>query len=126
MADYIACFRTNAFPVRDAARFRDWVGTVYDVDFIDETEEDGRIVFEVGGYGGIPSLREDGDELMDIDFVEELAAHLPEAAHAVVTEIGHEKLRYLVGVAVAVDHRGERMEVSLDDIHRDLAEAGVA
>ena len=126
MADYIACFYTNAFPVRDAARFRAWIGTVCGLDFIDETEEDGGVVFEVGGYGSVPDSREDDDEWMEIDFIDELAKHLPEGAHAVVTEIGHEKLRYLVGIAVAVDHRGKRITVDLDDIHRLVEEVGFA
>lgn len=126
MADYIACFRTNSFPVRDAARFRAWIEGVYNLDFIDEDVEDGQPTFEVGGYGGIPDLRDEGDDLVDIDFIADLAKHLPEGAHATVTEIGHEKLRYLVGVAIAVDHRGSRVQISLDDISRELAEAGVA
>jgi len=126
MADYIACFRTNAFPVRDAARFKAWIETVWNIDFIDEHVENGRTMFEVGGYSGIPDIRESDDELVDIDFIAELARHLPEGAHAIVTEIGHEKLQYLVGISIAVDHRGDRIEVNLDDVSRQLAEAGVA
>lgn len=126
MADYIACFRTNAFPVRDPARFNAWIKTVWNLDFIDEHVEDGKTTFEVGGYSGIPDMREDDDELVDIDFIAELAGHLPEGAHAIVTEIGHEKLRYLVGISIAVDHRGDRIEVNLDDVSRQLTEAGAA
>ena len=116
MADYDACFRTNRFPVRDAARFRVWIDAVYNIDFIDEHVEDGKPVFEVGGYGSIPDLREDGDDLSDMDFIAELAGHLPEGEQAIITEVGHAKLRYLVGFSVAVDHLGSRIEVNVDDI----------
>lgn len=116
MADYIACFRTHRFPVRDAARFRAWIDTVYGIDFTDEHEEGGKPVFEVGGYGSIPDLRDEDDEPSEIDFIAELARHLPEGEQAIITEIGHEKLRYLVGFSVAVDHNGSRIEVNVDDI----------
>ena len=116
MADYVACFRTNRFPVRDAGRFRAWIGAVYNIDFIDEHVEDGKPVFEIGGYSSIPDLREDGDDLSDIDFIAELAEHLPEGEQAIITEVGHENLRYLVGFAIAVDHLGSRIEVNVDDV----------
>ena len=125
MADYIARFRTNAFPVRDPDLFRRWIATVHDIDFVDEHTEDDVPLFVVGGYSSIPSLRrEDDDEDVEIDFIDELAAHLPEGSHTIVTEIGHEKLRYLVGVAIAVDHRGKRIAVDLDDIDRLIEEVG--
>ena len=116
MADYIACFRTNRFPVRDAMRFRAWIETVYNIDFVDEHVEGGKPVFEVGGYSSIPDLREEGDDPTEIDFIAELAKHLPEGEQAIITEVGHEKLRYLVGFSVAVDHLGSRVEVNVDDI----------
>ena len=116
MADYIACFRTNRFPVRNAARFRVWIGTVYGIDVIDEHQEDDKPAFEVGGYGSIPDLRDEDNELMEIDFIAELAGHLPEGEQAIITEVGHEELRYLVGFSVAVDHSGSRIEVNVDDI----------
>jgi hypothetical protein len=36
-------------------------------------------------------------------------------------EIGAEKLRYLTGVAIAVNHKGRAAVVSLDDIYRKAA-----
>jgi hypothetical protein len=36
-------------------------------------------------------------------------------------EIGAEKLRYLTGVAIAVNHKGRVVEVTLSDIYRKAA-----
>ena len=41
---------------------------------------------------------------------------------AVLQEVGHEKLRYLVGVALAVNADGEILKVSLDDLYPRIAE----
>ncbi len=36
-------------------------------------------------------------------------------------EIGAEKLRYLTAVAIAVNHKGRAVVVSLDDVYRKAA-----
>lgn len=56
----------------------------------------------------------------EIDLAAELAAHLPPQEIAVLIETGSEKLRYLVGEAIAVGPAGEIASVSLDSIY-DLA-----
>ncbi len=38
-------------------------------------------------------------------------------------EIGAEKLRYLTGVAIAIDHKGRVIELTLSDIYRKAAQA---
>jgi hypothetical protein len=50
--------------------------------------------------------------------VTELAQHLPKGQIAVLMEIGAEKLRYLTGVAIAVNHKGRVVELTLSDIYR--------
>lgn len=55
------------------------------------------------------------------DLVRELAEHLPKGQVAVLMEIGAEKLRYLTGVAIAVNHKGRVVEVMLSDIYRKAA-----
>lgn len=46
-----------------------------------------------------------------------IAAHLVETDVAVIIGIGHEKMRYLDGYAVAINARGEQRAVRLDDIY---------
>jgi hypothetical protein len=57
----------------------------------------------------------------EIDLVAELAQHLPKGEVAVLMEIGAEKLRYLTGIAIAVNYKGRATVVSLDDVYRKAA-----
>ena len=43
---------------------------------------------------------------------------------AILQEVGAEKLRYLVGYAVAVNHRGETLAVSIDEVYGRVRNAG--
>lgn len=43
---------------------------------------------------------------------------------AVLEEVGAEKLRYLIGQALAVNHRGETISVSIDDIYKKIKQVG--
>jgi hypothetical protein len=63
------------------------------------------------------------DEDTEIDLVRELAEHLPKGQVAVLMEIGAEKLRYLTGVAIAVNHKGRVVQLTLSDIYCKAARA---
>jgi len=56
--------------------------------------------------------------------MDDLAGHLKEGWVAVVREIGFEKMRYLVGYSVAINSRGQSIEVSLDQIYEDAKRLG--
>ena len=71
--------------------------------------------------GSWPSYDVEGDT--EIDLVAELAQHLPKGQIAVLMEIGAEKLRYLTGVAIAVNHKGRVVELTLGDIYRKSSRA---
>jgi hypothetical protein len=60
----------------------------------------------------------------EIDVARELSEHLAEGSVAVLEEVGAERLRYLNGWAQAVDHRGEKITVTLDDVYAKAREAG--
>ena len=62
------------------------------------------------------------DGAREIDFLKELSTHLVEGEVAVVMETGAEKLRYLIGYAAAVNHKGETVDVALTDIYRKARE----
>jgi hypothetical protein len=130
MANYVGYARSNYFRVRDEAAFLCWSETLPGVV---ARREDGNqqrfaLLVEDGDDGGWPNRRyreEAGDE-EEIDLHAELAGHLAEGEVAVLQEVGAEKLRYLVGYAVAVDHRGERLAVSIDDVYAKVRAAGWA
>lgn len=126
MADYVGYARSNHFRVRDEVSFLYWVGTLPGVV---TRREDGNaerfaLLAEDGDDGGWPNWRHDYGEEEEIDLHAELAGHLAEGEVAVLEEVGAEKLRYLVGYAVAVNHRGEKLAVSLDDIYEKVRAAG--
>jgi hypothetical protein len=58
------------------------------------------------------------------DFIDELAAQLADGWVAVVEYAGWEKLRYLNAGAIAVNNKGERVEVCLGDLHRSARDLG--
>jgi hypothetical protein len=61
--------------------------------------------------------RAGGGDFVEIDFTAELAEHLHESDCAVLMEVGSEKLRYLVGVAIAVHPDGRLHSISIADIY---------
>lgn len=127
MANYVGSARSNCFRVRDEATFLSWVETLPGVVARRENGNPGRFVLlvEDGDDGGWPNWRYvDEGEDEKVDLYGELAAHLAEGEVAVLQEVGAEKLRYLVGYAVAVNHRGEKLAVSIDDVYERVRAAG--
>lgn len=124
MANYVGSARSNHFRVRDEATFLSWVETLPGV--VARREGEDRFVLLVeDGDGGWPNCRYDDEgEDEEIDLHAELAGYLAEGEVAVLQEVGAEKLRYLVGYAVAVNHRGEKLAVSIYDVYEKVREAG--
>ncbi|MDX5895172.1 hypothetical protein [Rubrobacter radiotolerans] len=127
MANYVGSARSNYFRVRDEGEFRRWGETLPGV-VIDREEDDPNqfvLLVETGDDGGWPTCRfdEEGD-CSDLDLFGELAGHLAPGEVAILEEVGAEKLRYLIGYAVAVNSSGERIAVSIDDIYERVREAG--
>ncbi len=61
----------------------------------------------------------DGPDLLD-----DLAPLLADDGVAVVMDVGHEKVMYVGGSATAINNRGERESVSLEDIYERAARLG--
>lgn len=119
MADFNGHLRSNSFLVKDQKIFEKWIGDIsYGEIETFAYEEDGTVGF--CGYCAVPSYDPETDE--DINFLEILATHLQDEEVAIVFEVGSEKLRYLVGLAWAVDHTGEILEVNLNEIYREASE----
>jgi len=66
-------------------------------------------------YGDQPHMYNDDDDLVYV--MDGVAEHLVEGEVLVYMEAGHEKARYVTGWAEAIDHTGEVVCVSIDDIY---------
>ena len=82
-------------------------------------------------YGNLPNFREEEDEKTgktteyDLDdFFKDLAAVLEDDWVAVMFEVGAEKLRYVTGVAFAINSKGEKKVVDIQDIFDDIEKLG--
>jgi hypothetical protein len=133
MADWYGHARSSYFRVKDLAAFRvrmkqlglEVIGKNPD----DTTGADGRVALLSTDVdqGGLPQgyYDEQQDACVDVDLVDEIAQHLADGEVAVLVECGaEEKLRYLTGVAIAVNNKSETRRVSLDDIYPLAHELG--
>lgn len=115
MADYIAQSRSNYFKVKDIVEFKLWLESISsDLEFISNERGVGFLI-----YSPIPSITwdEKSQEYIEFDFHKALAKHLQVGEVAITMEVGYEKIRYLIGVAVAVNHRGKVVYINLDEIY---------
>lgn len=121
MANYYGSSRTNYFRVDPAKAdaFDAWCKEYK----IQRVARDGRVALFPGDYTDddtFPSYDPDLEEKEgdgNFNFAEALSAFLAPGSVAVIREVGAEKLRYLHGHAVAVDHTGKLAYVNLDDIY---------
>lgn len=129
MADWYGTARSNYFQVRDETAFRAWAEKRGLHVFESRTAGDSPTFFgfySEDQYGGWPSYEMDLEEETgdgSIDLCAELAPHLLDGQIAVLMEVGAEKHRYVTGTAIAVDHTGKTVEVTLDDIYESAARA---
>lgn len=63
---------------------------------------------------------DEDDEEVDIDFIEEVASFLAPDSIAIFYEVGSEKMRYLAGHAIAINHKHEVLTVNLGDIFQKI------
>jgi hypothetical protein len=109
MANYNATIRTNYFSVKDEARFREIMDACGAEDELYVFEsEDGTGKLGFGCYGrlnGIPAGEAADDEESDIDaFYDALQDVLSDGDAIIITELGYEYLRYLIGVPCGRTH----------------------
>jgi hypothetical protein len=126
MANLVQRARTNAFTVTDRAALEsDLAGLDIEVHTADEDRNE-VVLFSDTDTGGWPAWREtdDDDEDIEFDIAATVAKHLAPQHVAVFIEISSEKLRSLGGIAVAINHRGERARIDLDDIYEQAANLG--
>ena len=117
MANYYEKARTNYFKVKDAAAFQKYLDLFGGIDLV-VNEKTGQYALIFDEEAGIPSFYlNDDDEDIEVDFVDDVSKHLTDDSIFVVQAIGNEKMRYLNGYAIAVNSKGERVDVSIDEIY---------
>lgn len=126
MANYYAAARSNYFTVDDPEALRAALSGL-DIELLaDDDNDPNRVVLLCTNEGGWPSWRydEENDEDIEVDLPALVAPHLAEGQVAVLIESGAEKLRYVAGAAIAVNKRGDRVCVSLEDIYDQAKDLG--
>ena len=138
MANYCGFARSNYFRVKDLEAFRKAMEHCC-VEIVHPEKrvknKDGTCRFEKNmKLAGLLSNGEDGwsggycdeatGDAVEIDIPDIVAEHLKDGEVAIFQEIGHEKLRYLTGVAVAVNNRKERVFVDIDEIYEKAEKLG--
>ena len=123
MADYYCSSRTNYFRVKDLVVFSVWAERRGVKIIANPTRHPGHfaLIPDDSEYGGFPFYDIDSDG--DVDFATELAEHLAEGSIAVILEAGAEKLRYIIGLATAVNSKGDVVRISLEDIYELAAKS---
>ena len=132
MANYYATARSNYFAVKNEKAFREWAdGLGLTILEQQEINSDGIPRFGIspgddGDSGGWPTSTSDAEtgDCEDIDVADQLAAHLADDEVAVLLEAGSEKLRYVTGTAVAVNHKGEHVILTIESIYESARALG--
>ena len=118
MANYYEQSRSSYFRVKDKAAFQAFLERFGNsVELIEDDK--GRVGFLA--QEGLPSAYmpdDSGHDGEEVDFVSELAAHLADHEVMIVMGTGYEKMRYLVGYAIAINNKQERRELDLAGIYK--------
>ncbi len=121
MANWYGTSRSNYFRVKDPDAFLAWTKLRGLNAFTKPLQPDVFAVYpdDSGDDGSWPSYDLDSDT--EIAFEAELALHLAKGEIAVLMQAGAEKLRYVNGVAIAVNAKGRIVALTLDDIYGKAA-----
>lgn len=122
MANYYGSARSNYFKVKDEDAFKAALSEIPDIEVHGSDKGFCVLVGSSSDSGAWPcwGWDEDGEEY-EIDIPEIVSEHLQDNEVAIFEEVGAEKLRYLIGYAEAINNKGERRSISLNNI-LELAE----
>jgi len=137
MANFNLWARSNYFKIKHPDKYKKFIED-YGLNLITNNALDVELPNSLYGFlccnEGIPDYIEqdfniDGIisnkpliEFLERNIFEELAEQLQEDQVAVVIEVGQEKLRYLGGIAIAVNSKGETVQIDLNDIYKQASE----
>ncbi len=118
MANWYGIARSNYVRVKDYNAFKAWVETLPEVEIAEREGMYALLVTRDSDSGGWPSYREGKDgEDEEIDIAAEIAEHLMLGEVFIYCEVGAEKQCYLTAWTIAVNDKGEKIQVSIDDIY---------
>lgn len=125
MANYEASCRSNYFNVKDGDAFLEEMSAIPFIEALN-TEKGFVILGDCSNGSGWPSwvYDEETDEDIEIDLPEIVSKHLVDGDVAIFMESGAEKLRYIVGYAEAINNKGERKSINLEQIFELAQELG--
>ena len=119
MANYYGFTRTNYFAVKDEEKFRQVVASCQASKENPEVWEeavDGQTLFAFGCYGSLSGLPCGDEEECDLGAFHSALQQVVADGHAIIiTEVGYEKLRYLVGDCTVITSQ-EITYTNLSDI----------
>ena len=120
MANYYAAWRTNYFKVKDLKAFEAVIKGIPFIEIV--SDNDGYIAIMEdyrGDSAGIPNnYFDDDDNDVTVEWSIIFKEHLEDNSIVVFMEAGSEKLRYILGYAMAINSEGEVIEITLDDIYK--------
>ncbi len=126
MANIEAFSRTNYFRVKDAEAFKNAMGEFGDVDV--NEREDGFFMLDTyaseNGFWPTFIYNEDIGEENEIDFPKMVADHLIDDEVVIFMTVGHEKIRYVFGDAIAYNNKGEYTVISTSQIYDKAKKLG--
>ena len=108
MANYYASCRTNYFKVNSAEAFIVAMNRIPGLEVCDEGDNKFCLLGDDPDGAGWPSWiwsPEEEDDI-EIDLMDEVSQHLADGEVAIFMEVGAEKLRYVVGSAIAINNKG--------------------
>lgn len=125
MANWTGSARSNYFRVKDEQAFREALSAL---DITVSTNDERKVCLlsqdEYGGWPNWITAETIDEEDVEVDVAEIVAGHLAAGEVAILIEVGAEKLRYLTGIAVAVNDRNEQRCIDLEDIYEVAKELG--
>jgi hypothetical protein len=125
MANYYGMARTNYFAVKNAMAFLEELENIPDLETAGNSDPNAVCLLSESESGWVWSYYdEESGEDIEVDWEGIFTRHLADNSVAIIMEIGNEKLRYLSGIAVAYNNKGETREVSLDNIYTLAEELG--
>ena len=110
MANYNGKCRTNYFSVADTSKLKDIINGLSgegEIGFLEHDTEKGKFAFfcDLNLTGFVDDEDEDGFEKAFDLMVEKFQEILPDDEAIILTEIGNEKMCYLVGVATIITNK---------------------
>jgi len=106
--NYNALGRTNYFRVKDEQKFRDWAARQRCLELVEGTAHTFCLLADEG-------FQDDPDTGVLVQYA--LIEHIAPGDVAIITESGHEGLRYTVGWAISVTSEGEVAAVDTCSIY---------